>query len=343
MTAFLLCAGLGTRFRPHTEFIAKPALPVLNIPTLCYSLFFLEHAGLNNLIVNTHHLPRTIEHAINTLELNYPCTFSSEQPKILGSGGALKNAKHLLPDHFLLGNGDAVVLFEDPKIFDQTAELNQRTKAIATLVVIPHPQAGKELSAVWVENDRVVGFGRSAPTVNAKPFHFIGFTVFSKDILKYLPEGESNIFYDGILGAIAQGHLANVHIVESAKWYEAGNEHDYLRAHQELLSLIETHKVLRQILDRFSHGWSKSSPYAGLYFNGDYTLKESPKYGLIGKNCLIHPDAQFSKTGFVVLGDECEIKKPVLLDNVVMGMGATTEQKGHLAQTFISRSDIKGH
>src|SRR4051812_5726608 len=97
MNALLLCAGLGTRFRPITDKIAKPTIPFLNVPLLGYSLAYLENAGLKNLVMNTHHLPDTIKATSKTLcaDINYKTQFSHE-PEILGSGGGIKNAENLL-------------------------------------------------------------------------------------------------------------------------------------------------------------------------------------------------------------------------------------------------------
>ena len=58
MKAMLLAAGLGTRMRPLTLLRAKPALPVLNRPLLHWSLEPLARAGVTDVMVNLHYLPR---------------------------------------------------------------------------------------------------------------------------------------------------------------------------------------------------------------------------------------------------------------------------------------------
>ncbi|MEK6556075.1 MAG: sugar phosphate nucleotidyltransferase, partial [Bdellovibrionota bacterium] len=94
MKAMILTAGLGTRFRPHTDKLAKPALPFLNIPLMGYSLFHLESLGIKDLVLNLHHLPQTIRAVAaqcttqGSLSSNsnppYKIHFSDETSMILG-------------------------------------------------------------------------------------------------------------------------------------------------------------------------------------------------------------------------------------------------------------------
>ena len=61
INGILLSAGLGTRLRPYTYDTPKPAIPFLSIPLAVYPLTLLAEFEIQNLVVNTHHLPEKIE------------------------------------------------------------------------------------------------------------------------------------------------------------------------------------------------------------------------------------------------------------------------------------------
>jgi len=56
--AFVLGAGLGTRFRPLTQVLPKPLLPIFGKPLVTFAFDHLRTLGINEFIVNTHHLPK---------------------------------------------------------------------------------------------------------------------------------------------------------------------------------------------------------------------------------------------------------------------------------------------
>ena len=60
MKAFLLAAGLGTRLRPITDHIPKCMLPIDGQPMLDIWLDAFDQAGVDEVLVNTHHLPEVV-------------------------------------------------------------------------------------------------------------------------------------------------------------------------------------------------------------------------------------------------------------------------------------------
>src|SRR5436305_7770143 len=109
MKAFVLCAGLGTRLRPVTDQLPKPALPMLGVPLVQWTFAHLAGQGVDKFVVNTHHLPKEMERAaaVAAMALKLPLAVSHE-PVIQGTGGALREAAAHLPkgEPFVLWNGD---------------------------------------------------------------------------------------------------------------------------------------------------------------------------------------------------------------------------------------------
>ena len=64
MRAMLLAAGRGSRLGVLTEERAKPAVPFANRPMAAVALGALARAGAREVMVNTHHLPHTVEAAL---------------------------------------------------------------------------------------------------------------------------------------------------------------------------------------------------------------------------------------------------------------------------------------
>ena len=58
--ALVLTAGLGTRLQPLTSWRAKPALPVAGRTLVERIIESLASQGVDDLILNLHHLPETI-------------------------------------------------------------------------------------------------------------------------------------------------------------------------------------------------------------------------------------------------------------------------------------------
>ena len=72
LRGMVLSAGLGTRLRPLTYIMAKPAVPFLGRPLIHYSLDMLTDLGIRDIAVNLHHLPETVEAALQGQERKYP-------------------------------------------------------------------------------------------------------------------------------------------------------------------------------------------------------------------------------------------------------------------------------
>jgi mannose-1-phosphate guanylyltransferase len=61
MKAFLLAAGLGTRLRPITDTTPKCLVEIGDRPLLDIWLDALAKAGVDEVLVNTHHLAAQVE------------------------------------------------------------------------------------------------------------------------------------------------------------------------------------------------------------------------------------------------------------------------------------------
>jgi mannose-1-phosphate guanylyltransferase len=58
--AFLLAAGVGSRLRPITDRVPKCMLQIDGRPMLALWLDTLQRAGVDEVLVNVHHLPDVV-------------------------------------------------------------------------------------------------------------------------------------------------------------------------------------------------------------------------------------------------------------------------------------------
>src|SRR6267378_1402176 len=189
MRAMVLSAGYGTRLWPLTEQRTKPAIPILGKPLVGYVAEYLAGYGFGDIVVNLHHRPESVRAALGDgskfgVRLQYV-----EEPEILGTSGALDNARELLKDQtFVVINGKIITDIDLNAAF----ETHRRTKAIATLVLLPNA-ACEKFSIVKTADGFLEGFGgMPAPGElynNAPPLMFTGIQILEPKIFDYIPHG----------------------------------------------------------------------------------------------------------------------------------------------------------
>jgi mannose-1-phosphate guanylyltransferase len=132
LQALILAGGEGTRLRPLTSTIPKPVVPLVDRPFIVYMLEWLRGHGVDDVILSCGFMAGAVRDVLGDgdqlgVRLRY-----LEEPKPLGTGGALKFAEELLDERFLMLNGDVLT------DIDLTAQLRQheQTRARATLALI---------------------------------------------------------------------------------------------------------------------------------------------------------------------------------------------------------------
>lgn len=314
MNLLLLCAGEGTRFRPHTLTVPKPALPFLGIPLACYSLSWSEELPIEGLVANTYHLPESIHLLMKELDHGFSrVSFSDEAPTLMGSGGGIAKAAPFLkgPNEFLVMNGDEVFLPSRAGQMQEALSAHRRENRLATLFVMEHPEVGHKFGGVWTdEAHRVMGFGKTAFPGSKKGWHFIGATLYSERLLARLsPQAASNILYDDLTRAIQEGERVHVHPVQGW-WHETGNESDYLKATADCLRLLSDGSpeaaLLKSALGRYAkEAWALDEAENSL------TLRFQSS--VVSAETLLQ--------GFNVIGKKASLGGLSKIRNVVLGSG----------------------
>jgi mannose-1-phosphate guanylyltransferase len=139
--AFLLAAGLGTRLLPITETTPKCMLVIDGRPLLDIWLDALYQAGVDEVLVNLHHLPEVVRsHVANRAEP--PRVRTCYEPSLLGSAGTLLANRRWVEGEelFLACYADNLTDFD----LCSLAEAHRSHGGIATLTVFhsDRPSAG---------------------------------------------------------------------------------------------------------------------------------------------------------------------------------------------------------
>jgi mannose-1-phosphate guanylyltransferase len=236
VVGMVLCAGLGTRLRPLTEWLPKPAVPVCGLPLVRFALARLAAAGVRRAVVNTHHLAGPMADAARasaralSLELAV-----SHEPVLAGTGGALREARRHL------AGAEAIVLWNGDVLFDldlsPVLAAHRASGALSTMVLAPMPE-GERYAAVEVdaagEVRRIAGQGPGGGALS--PLHFTGVHVLAPALLDAVPDAPfacdvNRHVYPPLLGTgRVRGHLG------AGYWNDAGTPGRYLQANLDLLS-----------------------------------------------------------------------------------------------------------
>ena len=259
MRAMILAAGYGTRLWPLTIDRAKPAIPFMGKPLVGYVAEYLARFGCREVVVNLHHRPDSVRQALGDGSRFGVRLVYVEEPVILGTSGALDNAKSLLADDtFIVINGKIATDID----LAAALETHKKTDALATLILRPNA-ARERYSVVEVEDGRVLGFGgmpasdnagdalrgsqhnemvwetslESAETEEAAsaPLMFTGIQILEPRIFDYIPRGVfSHSTMEVYPQAIARGERVMAHVA-AGEWHELSTVQRYLETSLALL------------------------------------------------------------------------------------------------------------
>jgi NDP-sugar pyrophosphorylase family protein len=244
MRAMILAAGYGTRLWPLTEDRTKPAIPFLGRPLVGYVAEYLARYGFGEVVINLHHRPESVREALGDGSRFGVRLFYVEEKEILGTSGALDNARHLFEDEtFIVVNGKIVTDIN----LREALETHRRTGALATLVLLPNPER-ERFSVVHTRDGLVTGFGGMPEPIEASdnasnelsetdvPLMFTGIQILEPRIFDYIPR---NVFSHSTTEvypqAIAKGEPIVAHVARGM-WHELSTIKRYLEISLALMA-----------------------------------------------------------------------------------------------------------
>jgi NDP-sugar pyrophosphorylase family protein len=201
MQAVILCGGEGTRLRPLTYKIPKPMVPIASRPFLFHLVKNLKKNKITDLVFLVGYLPKEITGFFgNGRKFGVKIKYSKEK-KLLGTAGALKNAKKFLKNEFVLLFGDT---FQDID-FNKMEKQFRKSKKLAMVVAYDN---GKKVAKnnFKIKNKLVLKYVKKG----CRECNFVdaGTIMMKKEVLKMIPTGKVSLEKEIYPKLIAKKQLA---------------------------------------------------------------------------------------------------------------------------------------
>jgi len=224
--AFLLAAGLGMRLRPITTQMPKCLVPIGTEPLLQIWLKLLGQYGVDEVLINTHHLAQTVEEFASTWR-GTPKLHLSHEEVLLGSAGTLeKNWEFVSSEEsFLVCYADNLTDIDLGKLI----QFHQGHHGLATMALF-RSERPKECGIVETdESGLILGF-EEKPLIPKSTLSNAGIYVMRAGIHSLLPQTKpADIGFDllpkclgNLYGWLWEGLLIDI-----------GNPNSYAQAQQK--------------------------------------------------------------------------------------------------------------
>jgi len=219
-SAIILCAGFGTRLRPLTDELPKPLVPVGDRSILEHALATLEAAGINELVINVHHLAEQFARTLLAGGWAGKVRVLVES-EIRGTAGGVAGARaHLSSAPVLVWNGD---ILSAPPIGPLLASVEAHSFCVG---VAPRPRG--EGTVGLDAQGHVVRLRGERFGTEQRGGDYVGVLALGADALASLPE-RGCLFGDAALPLLrAGGTVRSVPV--TAPWTDAGDAPSLLRA-----------------------------------------------------------------------------------------------------------------
>jgi len=129
--AVLLVGGMGTRLRPLTYRLPKPLLPVMGKPLIMHVIDSIPRE-VDEVVVPVSYKKDVMEEYLLKSKPKRKITLVDE-PKPMGTGGAVKNVEDHIDGQFLVINGDSISSLDIGKFI----KFHRRKKGIASISLWP--------------------------------------------------------------------------------------------------------------------------------------------------------------------------------------------------------------
>lgn len=227
MKAMVLAAGMGTRLKPLTDDRPKALVTLGGRTLLEITLERLRNAGVDEVIVNTHHFAEMMREYLHAHAGFGMRIEISHEENLLDTGGGLKKAAWF----FLAGGGDEPFLLHNVDVLTtidlgRMVEAHRQRDSLATLAVA-HRTTSRYL--LFDEQGELCGrrVGDGAPEMVRRPrsveaLAFAGIHVLSPRIFSKLDQEGAFSIIPAYLRLAGQGEKIAALCADEYRWRDLG-------------------------------------------------------------------------------------------------------------------------
>lgn len=215
LSAYFLCAGFGQRLRPLTERVPKTAITFQGMSALEINYRLSQRIFPGRTLCNVHHLWEVMEKA--AFRMGMEVLYERE---ILGTGGCLDNARHILEstDTFMVHNADLIHTIDLVELY----QAHLASGNIATLAGIFRPQHN---TLAIDAHHRLLGVHGHSPidtTREMTRLTFAGIAFYRRDFLGYVSQGAHDIKEDWLRAMQLGETIGVVNCTHDSDWFDFG-------------------------------------------------------------------------------------------------------------------------
>jgi len=230
--AVVLVGGEGTRLRPLTNTCPKPLLPIANQPFLERQLAWLEHHGVDEVVLSLGYLPdafaaRFPDGSFRSLKLRY-----AVEPEPLGTAGAIRFAAQDLHDRIVVCNGDVLTTLDLGALVSFHRARGARATIALTEVSDPSP-----FGVVPTRDDGAVVAFVEKPAPGRAPSNWInaGIYVLEPDVLARIPPGRPVSIERETFPQMLEGRGQLYAQGSAAYWIDIGTPASFVEANLDVV------------------------------------------------------------------------------------------------------------
>ncbi len=229
-TAAILAGGLATRLRPITQTIPKSMVPVAGHPFVHHQLTGLRQQGIERVVMCLGYLGEQVQAFVGdgrTYGLHVEYAFDGD--RLLGTGGALRQALPLLGEVFFILYGDSYLPISFARVWDAF-----QAQAHPGLMTVWGNADRGDLSNVVFSEGRIVCYDKQNRVPEMRYIDY-GLSLLQAAVLAAYPKGEAFDLAVVFQRLVAEKRLAGYEVNE--RFYEIGS----LQGIQETEAYLQRH------------------------------------------------------------------------------------------------------